>query len=137
MKTLLKVLLFATALLNGCPAPAYAQAAKPAAVAAPAPELHKRPDTVPLSSTEGTAIGALAEKIQANQKKRADLLASIPSTVAQEITANQNERDNLVATVKAIEAEIVAEHPGYHFDENKGTIVKDAAPAPAKVEAKK
>lgn len=117
---------------------AFAQAAKPAAAAAPAPELHKRPDTVPLSSTESTAIQSLAEKIQANQKKRGELLAAIPQTVAKEIEVNQAERDGLVATVKAIEAEIVAEHPGYHFDESKGTIVKDEAPKPAvPAEAKK
>lgn len=121
------MLFVAASMLSGCADAAYAQEAKPAAPAAA-----KKPEvTVPLSSTETMAIRALAEKIQANRQKHASLMASVPSSVAQEIETNQNERDALVATVKAIEAEIVAEHPGYHFDEAKGNIVKDDAPAAA------
>jgi hypothetical protein len=73
-------------------APAKAEAAKPAA--APVPQF---------STAEKIAIGALAEKLQTNQK----------------------ERDGLSGALRQLEAEFAAAHPGFHFDEATGTIVAD------------
>lgn len=100
------------------------------------PTLKARVDTVPLSATETLALSSAATKIQANAKDHADLMASIPGGIAKKIEANQQELDALRAAVLAVEAEIAIEHPGYHFDETKGQIVKDALPAAAKTDSK-
>lgn len=60
-----------------------------------------------LSKTETVAIGAVAEKLAQNRRDLAGLME----------------------TLHELEAEIVAEHPGYHFDEVSGAIVKDPPPA--------
>lgn len=108
--------------------PAFAQTAaptsKPAATAATV--------TVPLSTTEQVAIGAFAEKLQANQKAHDELIDSLPHSVAVKLQANQQERDALLAAIHQVELEIIIEHPGHHFDEQTGKIVKDPPPpAPA------
>jgi hypothetical protein len=103
--------------MNGCAVEAaFAQAAKPAAVAA---DVQAVP--IPPTVTEGIALQALASAL-AN---------------------NQQQRQQLEAQLHAVEAEIAKNHPGYHFDEAMGGIVKlppAADPAkkdPAKPEPKK
>lgn len=116
--------------------PAFAQkpapAVKPAAPAAVVPAPKPRPDVLPLSATERLAIAALAEKMQVSSKALNDLLDSVPRSVALKLQSNESERDSLLAQLRQAEAEIAAEHPGYHFNENTGTITKDTAPSPQK-----
>lgn len=109
---------------------AFAQAAKPAvpaAVVTPTPV--PLPAVLPLSATEQAAIGAFAEKFHANQKALDELLDGLPRATAKKLQDNQQERDALLAAVHKVEAEVAAEHPGYHFDEGSGQIVRDNAPA--------
>lgn len=128
MKSFLISAMLLAGSLAGCEAtPAFAQESKPA------PVLHKRVNAAPvapkLSATEMLAVRSLAEKIQANQKERAELVGQIPSGLASKIDGNQAERDYLTIAVKQFEAEIVTRYPGFHFDESKGAIVADT-PAP-------
>lgn len=124
------ILLVLFALMLAVPACAQTAApvAKPAAPAAavtPAPAA--LPTVLPLSATEQAAIGAFAEKFHANQKALDELLDGLPRSVAKKLQDNQQERDALLAAVHRVEAEVAAEHPGYHFDEGSGQIVRDAA----------
>lgn len=118
-----------------------AKAAAPAAVVTPAaptepsprpytPAPAALPTVLPLSATEQAAIGAFAEKFHANQKALDELLDGLPRATAKKLQDNQQERDALLAAVHKVEAEVAAEHPGYHFDEGSGQIVRDNAPAP-------
>lgn len=70
-----------------------------------------------LSATDSIALMALGEKMQANNKEGASLLQML----------------------RAVEAEIVAAHPGYHLDEATSKLVKDApkeTPAKAAIPSK-
>jgi hypothetical protein len=50
------------------------------------------------------------------------------NSVAEKLGAHQAEINRLQAQLHAIEGEIAAEHPGYHFDEPSGEIVQDPKP---------
>lgn len=90
---------------SGCePQPAFAQTASlPTQTAVPATAT-----TAPAESTaEQIALATLTEQLRNNQKQH----------------------DQLLGLGRQIEAAIRKEHPGFHLDEQTGTIVRDAAAA--------
>jgi hypothetical protein len=149
LKTMRLLFLLPLLIGAGCfgGAAAFPQAVKPAAVttpAVPAKKVEAEKPAPALSVTAQIALTSMVVKIRANQEEiaalnkaladKAQLATTSPIAVRAMVDLSaddQQQTKDLQSAVKKIEAEIAADHPGFHFDENTGAIVKDAA-APAK-----